>query len=139
MIKKKSRKPTVTKLKKKLDTVFSKYIRLKDADALGYVQCYTCGVKKLWEKDGMQAGHFMSRKHTVTRWDERNVKPQCYSCNCHFYGRQYEFGLHLDNEYGEGMSQELLIASRQTQKNNVNDLEELIELYTDKLDQLLKK
>ena len=45
-------KPTVSKLKKKLDAIFSKYIRLKDADKNGYVKCYTCGVKKYWEKDG---------------------------------------------------------------------------------------
>ena len=139
MLKKKSKKPTVTVLKKKLDTIFSKYIRLKDANALGFVDCYTCGVTKQWQKDGMQAGHFMSRKHTITRWDERNVKPQCYTCNCHYYGRQYEFGLALNKEYGEGTSEELLITSKQTQKNNTNDLQDLIELYTNKLDRLLKK
>ena len=98
MLKKKSKKPTVTVLKKKLDTIFSKYIRLKDANALGFVDCYTCGITKQWQKDGMQAGHFMSRKHTITRYDERNVKPQCYTCNCHYYGRQYEFGLALNKE-----------------------------------------
>jgi len=139
MLKKKSKKPTVTQLKKKLDTIFSKYIRLKDSNKAGYVKCYTCGVSKLWQKDGMQAGHFMSRKHTITRWDERNVKPQCYTCNCHFYGRQYEFSLALNKEYGEGTSEELLITSRQTQKNNINDLQELIELYTVKFEALNKK
>jgi hypothetical protein len=139
MLKKKSKKPTVTVLKKKLDTIFSKYIRLKDANKSGYVNCYTCGVSKVWQKDGMQAGHFMSRKHTITRWDERNVKPQCYSCNCHFYGRQYEFSLALNKEYGEGTSEELLVTSRQTQKNNANDLQELIELYTNKFEALNKK
>ena len=139
MIKKKTKKPTVTKLKKKLDTIFSKYIRLKDANNAGYVKCYTCGVSKFWEKDGMQAGHFMSRKHTITRYDERNVKPQCYTCNCHYYGRQYEFGLNLNNEYGDGTSEELLITSRQTQKNNANDLLDLIELYTNKFEALNKK
>ena len=80
----KLKKPTVSSLKKKLDIIFSKYIRLKDADPSGNVECYTCGVVKQWEKDGMQAGHFMSRKHTITRWDEQNVKPQCYTCNCHY-------------------------------------------------------
>jgi hypothetical protein len=132
-------KPTVSKLKKKLDTIFSKYIRLKDADKNGYVKCYTCGVKKYWEKDGMQAGHFMSRKHTATRFDPLNVKPQCYSCNCHFYGRQFVFGKNLDKQFGEGTSEALLQKSRQTQKNTVADLQDLIELYTNKLDELLKK
>ena len=132
-------KPTVSKLKKKLDTIFSKYVRLSNADKNGYVKCYTCGVKKYWEKDGMQAGHFMSRKHTATRFDEQNVKPQCYSCNCHFYGRQFIFGKNLDKEFGEGTADALLQKSRQTQKNTVIDLQELIELYSNKLENLVKK
>jgi hypothetical protein len=132
-------KPTVSKLKKKLDAIFSKYVRLSNADKNGYVKCYTCGVKKYWEKDGMQAGHFMSRKHTSTRFDEQNVKPQCYSCNCHFYGRQFVFGKNLDKEFGKGTADALLQKSRQTQKNTVIDLQELIELYSNKLDNLVKK
>jgi len=132
-------KPTVSKLKKKLDAIFSKYVRLSNADKNGYVKCYTCGVKKYWEKDGMQAGHFMSRKHTATRFDEQNVKPQCYSCNCHFYGRQFEFGKNLDKEFGEGTSDTLLQKSRQTQKNTVSELQDLIKLYTNKLEELHKK
>lgn len=132
-------KPTVSKLKKKLDAIFSKYVRLSNADKNGYVKCYTCGVKKYWEKDGMQAGHFMSRKHTATRFDEQNVKPQCYSCNCHFYGRQFVFGKNLDKEFGEGTADALLQKSRQTQKNTVIDLQELIELYSNKLENLVKK
>ncbi|NDG52015.1 MAG: recombinase [Flavobacteriia bacterium] len=132
-------KPTVTKLKKKLDAIFSKYIRLKYADKDGFVECFTCGVKKFWEKDGMQAGHFMSRKHTSTRFDEQNVKPQCYSCNCHFYGRQFIFGQNLNKKYGEGTAEKLLQKSRQTLKNSVSDLQDLIELYTNKFDQLDKK
>jgi hypothetical protein len=133
------KKPTVSTLKKKLDKIFSQYIRKKDADINGNVNCYTCGATKQWEKDGMQAGHFMSRKHTVTRWDEQNVKPQCYTCNCHYYGKQYEFSLHLDKEYGEGTSEALLQKSRQTQKNTISDLQELIDLYTTKFSELNNK
>ena len=87
----------------------------------------------------MQAGHFMSRKHTATRFNEQNVKPQCYSCNCHFYGRQFIFGKNLDKEFGEGTADALLQKSRQTQKNTVIDLQELIELYSNKLENLVKK
>tara|TARA_R100001460_G_scaffold22235_6_gene45231 strand:+ start:3215 stop:3634 length:420 start_codon:yes stop_codon:yes gene_type:complete len=139
MLSKKSKKPTVTKLKKKLDTIFSKYVRLSHADKSGFVKCFTCDVKKYWEKDGMQAGHFISRKHTITRWDLKNVMPQCYSCNCHFYGRQFIFGKNLDKKFGSGTAESLLQKSRQMQKNTVADLQDLIKLYTDKLDQLTKK
>ncbi len=139
MLSKKSKKPTVTKLKKKLDTIFSKYVRLSHADKSGFVKCFTCDVKKYWEKDGMQAGHFISRKHTITRWDLKNVMPQCYSCNCHFYGRQFIFGKNLDKKFGSGTAESLLQKSRKMQKNTVADLQDLIKLYTDKLDKLTKK
>ena len=48
-------------VKKKLDTIFSQYIRLKDADHNGDVTCFTCG-KVSHYKSGMQCGHFQSRK-----------------------------------------------------------------------------
>ena len=39
-----ARKPKRKNLIKKLDAVFSKYIRLRDADQEGYCRCATCGV-----------------------------------------------------------------------------------------------
>ena len=50
---------TISKLKKKLDVLFSQYIRRKNADHLGRVKCFTCGVEKHWKEQ--QAGHFQSR------------------------------------------------------------------------------
>ena len=70
-----AKKPTRSKLVKKLDTVFSQYIRRSNADNNGYCTCVTCNKTFHWKE--IQAGHFMSRKHYSTRWDERNVKTQC--------------------------------------------------------------
>ena len=74
------KKPSRKYLVKKLDTLFSLYIRLKSADKYGNVKCYTCNTKRHY-KDYMQCGHFISRRHYITRWKETNAKPQCYSCN----------------------------------------------------------
>jgi len=41
-----------------LDSIFSKYIRLRDSDKNGYCKCVTCPKTGFWTKDGMQAGHF---------------------------------------------------------------------------------
>ena len=71
------KKLTRSKIVKKLDAVFSQYIRLSNADKNGYCTCVTCGKKYFWKQ--IQAGHFMSRKHYSTRWLEDNVKPQCYT------------------------------------------------------------
>ena len=129
---------THAKLKKELDAVFSKYIRWYYADANGYVECYTRGqVKPVKE---MQAGHFMSRRHTSTRWDTEygNVKPQCVKCNMFAQGEQYLFGQKLKAEIGEQAVDELIALSRKSVKYSKADLEYLIELYKEKLKEICK-
>lgn len=132
------RKISRKNLVKKLDKIFSEYIRQKYADKKGYVKCYTCNVKKFWRGDGMQAGHMISRKSRILRWSEKNVRPQCYSCNCHFYGRQLEFALNLNREYGYDIANELLIESKKIIKQTDHDLIDLIDLYTQKIQDLKK-
>ncbi len=112
------------KLVKELDKLFSQYTRLKDADHRGYVKCVTCGKIGHW-KDNFQAGHFMSRKHYATRWDENNVKVQCKKCNMYGEGEQYKFSLYLGTE----LSQQLLLKSRKIVKLSNNDLVDMIIKY----------
>ena len=69
------KKPTRSKLVKKLDTVFSQWVRLSNADSKGYCTCITCNKESHWKE--IQAGHFQSRKHYSIRWSELNVFPQC--------------------------------------------------------------
>jgi len=85
------KKESCAALKKKLDSVFSLYIRHRDAGI-----CYTCGVQKMPSE--MQAGHYVSRTCLVLRWNEDNVKCQCYSCNCMRHGNMitYRENLVLD-------------------------------------------
>lgn len=114
-------------LVKKLDTIFSIYIRLRKANKQGIVTCYTCGKQDHYKK--MQCGHFMSRKHYSTRWEELNCQVQCYSCNVMRYGEQYKYGLELKKEYGEDLPEELLTMSRQIVKFSNDDLKEMINRY----------
>ena len=125
-------KKSKSKLVKKLDSIFSKYIRLKHSKN-GVCSCFTCGRK--YEVKKIQAGHFMSRRHYSTRWDEDNVRPQCYGCNIGNQGRAYEFGLNLNNEQ-EGKADELLIRSRELVKFSTGDIEMLIANYQEKLKRL---
>ena len=110
---------------KTLDDVFSQYIRLKNADKNGHCTCVTCGKKGYWEKDGIHAGHFISRKHYATRWDEKNVHPQCHYCNTYQYGEQYKYSLFL----GANLSEDLLSKSNIITKYTNNELREMINLY----------
>lgn len=122
MVKKPSRKTLV----KNLDTIFSTYIRRKDAiDDIA--TCVTCGKKDNYKK--LQCGHFMSRSNYSTRWDENNVGVQCYGCNISRSGEQFKFSLYLGNK----LSEEMLIKSKQTVKFADVDIINLIKYYTDKV------
>lgn len=113
---------------KKLDTLFSLYIRKRYADENGMAECFTCG--KIDHVSKLHAGHFQSRKHYATRWDEVNVQVQCPKCNLFGQGEQYKFGLRLDQEYGDGTAEALQYKARNTVKLSNDDLNELIEKYS---------
>ena len=120
-------KKNITKLKKELDKWFSLYIRLRDASDLGMCQCFTCGKVDHYKK--MQCGHFQSRRHLSTRWNEQNCQVQCPACNVFRYGEQWKFGLRLEYKYGEGTSRELVILSQTTVKKTRIEYEEDISYY----------
>jgi len=122
------RKLTRKKLITKLDTIFSKYIRLRDADQNGYCRCVTCGERYHWKK--IQAGHFISRKHYATRWDENNVHAQCVACNVFRAGEQYKYSLYLGND----TSLDLLTKSKQSVKFMDFELEEMCKIYNEKIE-----
>lgn len=62
----------------KLDRIFSKYIRLRDALPSGVIRCISCGQIK--EFDRFDCGHYFSRTHMATRWNEWNCNAECMSC-----------------------------------------------------------
>ena len=113
-------------LVKNLDTVFSQYIRRKDAfDEIA--ECVTCGKNDHWKK--LQCGHFMSRRHYSTRWDENNVGVQCYGCNITSQGQQFLFAKYL----GLDKAEQMVLKSKQTVKFTDADLQDMIQHYKDKL------
>ena len=128
-------KKTVSKLKKELDKYFSLFIRLRSANDYGMVQCFTCGVVRHY-KDGMQNGHFQSRKHMATRFDEENCQNQCVKCNMFSQGEQFKFGLNLDAKYGEGTAEELEHLARTTLKISRVEYEEQISYYKNLVENL---
>jgi hypothetical protein len=128
-------KKTISKLKKELDKWFSLYIRLREANEYGMVQCFTCGIVRGY-KDGMQNGHFQSRKHMATRFDEENCQNQCIKCNIFDSGQQYLFSIRLDEKYGEGTSEELEILARTTFKISRVEYEEQISYYKNLVENL---
>jgi 5-methylcytosine-specific restriction endonuclease McrA len=115
---------------KKLDQIFSLYIRLRYASN-EMSECYTCGKVDHYKK--LQCGHFMSRRHYATRWDEDNCQVQCYSCNVMRYGEQYKFGLRLAKEKELDLPEKLLAKTRKITKFSDVDIKEMIDLYKEKV------
>ena len=128
-----AKKLTRSKLIKKLDTIFSQYIRQKNSiDEIS--TCFTCGKQDHWKK--LQNGHFQSRRHYSTRWDEINCQVQCAGCNVFKYGEQYVFGSKLDSKFGSGTSRRLHIKAQEIVKLSDNDIEEMIKRYKDFVDRM---
>lgn len=123
------KKPTKSKLIKKLDIVFSEYIR-KRYSKKGISTCVTCGKKDEWKR--MQAGHFISRTKYTTRWNEDNVQVQCVACNRYRQGEQFKFSLFLGYE----RSVELLEESELNKKFSYADIERLISHYESEINKL---
>ena len=133
----KKKKVTVSTVKKKLDAVYSRYIRLKDSfmvDGELNCTCVTCGATSPVKK--MQCGHFMSRKYNATRFHAKNTHVQCLRCNMFDQGAQYEHYKFIDKKYGEGSSEEICTLSRQEKKWKVQELEEMLAYYKVKVSQL---
>lgn len=127
----------ISKLKKELDKWFSLYIRLRDSNQYGMVQCFTCGCVKYYKK-GMQNGHFQSRNFLATRFDEVNCQPQCVGCNMFKQGEQYKFALNIDAKYGGGTAQELQFLAKTIVKFTRVDYEEKISYYKNAVNNLKK-
>jgi 5-methylcytosine-specific restriction endonuclease McrA len=70
--------------------------------------CFTCTSKNL-EGSSRQLGHFISSSicSTELRYDLRNLRIQCYSCNIHKSGNWLAYENRLIREHGEDYVREL--------------------------------
>ena len=135
--KEKTKKPkakSISKLKTELDDIYSLYIRHLYADSDGNIKCYTCDTIKPIKE--MQNGHFWSRKHLSTRWNDDNCRPQCLSCNFFNNGNYRIYTREMLNELGEDKYQQLEDLKNTTFKINKVWILEQTEYYTEKVKQL---
>jgi len=126
---KKVKTKTTSQLKKKLDAIFSKYIRERDNG-----QCFTCHLKR--EPKEMQNGHFVPRQYLATRYDERNNNCQCYACNMIYNGQPSMYAIKLKAKYGNGIIEELERLRHIVTKDY--PYEEKIREYTEKYNTLIR-
>jgi len=121
---KKKKAPSRSQLVKKLDAVFSIYIRQRD-DLIG---CITCGEVKVWKE--MQNCHFYSRGQLPTRWDETNCHSGCYRCNVLLKGNYINYTKYMIDRYGREYVDMLEIKSKSNIKITSVELKEMIAKYT---------
>ena len=119
-LRKRSKRP-IARLKAEADRVFSIWIRKRDDNV-----CYTCGNRF----EMLQAGHFISRTRSATRFDEMNVHAQCVGCNVWKRGNVGLYSLRLIRDYGQKKFRELLETGEKIHQFTEKELEAIIEKYT---------
>lgn len=119
---------------KKLDTVFSQYVRLSQSDSDGFGECITCGVRLFWKE--AQACHFYTRGRYPTRWDEDNVKFGCYRCNVLLKGNYINYTKYMLDSYSREFIDELEYKSLNGEKTSTPDLREKIAYYKTEVEKL---
>lgn len=118
----------------KLDRVFSAYIRLRDAMPNGYVRCISCGrIKPFSDVD---CGHFHSRVHMSTRFDEMNCWAECRYCNRISSDHLISYQRNLIRKIGQDMFDILNAKAHTTKKWNDFELRSMIDYYTKKAKEL---
>lgn len=120
-----SKKPDLIR---KLDRVFSLYIRLRDTMPSGMCKCISCGRIKPF-KD-IDAGHFYSRTHMATRFDPFNVNGECSYCNRFDEDHLLMYRENLIRKIGLSNFNYLTMKKSMTKKWDDFELQKLIDYYT---------
>lgn len=93
-----SKVPSISKLIKTADALFSRKVRHLDKNYQIY-GCFTCGVAYPPKK--LHCGHYLSRYYKSARWNFDNARPQCMMCNLWKRGDPITFRKNLIEEIGE--------------------------------------
>ena len=127
--KKRRKKPVLVRCQNKTDKALSKYIRALAKEKWGI--CPLCNVNEI-----ECCFHFISRRRKILRWDERNVVGACHTCN--FIERRFPdlSRAWFIREYGVTLYLNLVDEAKQSFTPSVIYLEDKIEEYTKKLEEL---
>ena len=111
---------------KETQTIFNKYIRLRDM-GLVCISCQQPPKKK-------NAGHyFSSGGHSNVRFDEDNVHLQCEHCNTFLSGNLLNYQIGIEKRIGAEKLIELQARAHITKKWTIEELKDLIKTYKTKV------
>lgn len=130
---KKTGKSRLSTLTRKLDEIFSLYIRARDSKD-GHFRCISCG--RILPYEQADCGHYFSRTHKNTRWDEENCSAECKRCNRFCADHLEGYRIHLIEKIGQRNFDLLSVRAHQIRKWSEFELEELIKYYKAKYESL---
>ena len=111
---------------KETQTIFNKYVRLRDM-GLVCISCQQPPKKK-------NAGHyFSSGGHSNVRFDEDNVHLQCEHCNTFLSGNLLNYQIGIEKRIGAEKLIELQARAHLTKKWTIDELKDLIKEYKTKV------
>jgi len=113
------------KTEKKLDNLFSEYVRKRAMKLVG--GCQRCGAAKGSYKE-LQAAHFHSRRKHTVRWDERNSVGLCGGCHLYLDSHLIEKGVFARKYLSDDEYERLFILAEMTTKQSPID-HTLLEIY----------
>jgi hypothetical protein len=130
--KEKSWKETKTRMKtelkttqdwlKEAQTIFNKYIRLRDEG----LNCISCGLPPKKKN----AGHyFSSGGHSNVRFDEDNVHLQCEACNTYLSGNLLNYQIGIEKRIGAIKLIELQAKAHLEKRWSVTEIKNIIKKY----------
>lgn len=129
---------SISKLKKEVWDICSKYVRtrdcLKTTGTVDFGNCITC-TALIRLKDG-DAGHFIQGRMNSILFDETCVHLQCRRCNRFLGGEPLKYRRAIIRLYGEGYDVQLEERAMETKKFTRTELAELKEYFTQKLKEL---
>ena len=132
---KKTKSPTKTALRKKADSVFSTFIRLRDSNKQWVVVCPLCWAKL--PRKQAQNMHFIKRSCWFYRYDEANCNAWCYRCNVILNWNYIAYTRWMQKKYGIEYVDNMISESKKLHKERSKaDYQEIINNYSTKIIQL---
>lgn len=116
------------------DAVFSRYIRMHDADKDGILLCFICQKAVRWQE--AQLMHYIKRRASLfLRHDPRNCKSGCDECNCKKGGNYIQYAQRLE-EQSPGITDILYTEGNLPYHPSRDEIRSIISEYTNRIKQL---
>ena len=122
---------------KKLDKVFSAFIRLRDTMPNGYFKCISCGQIKPF-KD-CDCGHYFSRRHMATRFHPDNAHGECSACNRFSADHLENYRRNLIRKIGQSRFDQIYVLAHSECHWTEGELQQMIDSYTEKAKYLMSE